>query len=133
MKKKNISIPEILNNFGRIDRIQNIEITDIALDENNIDPHSIVRNAVYAYTGEAVDVEMLIEPKVLSDVIDRFGTNLALSEMDDGRIKVRIKAAAMGMKYWALQYLASVEVTEPKELRDEITGMLRGNWYCTEG
>ena len=114
----------------RIDRIQNIEITDIALDENNIDPHSIVRNSVYAYTGEAVDVEMLIEPKVLSDVIDRFGANLALSEMDDGRIKVRIKATTMGMKYWALQYLASVEVIEPKELRDEITEMLRENWYC---
>lgn len=117
----------------RIDRIQNIEITDIALDENNIDPHSIVRNAVYAYTGEAVDVEMLIEPKVLSDVIDRFGANLALSETDDGRIKVRIKATAMGMKYWALQYLASVEVVEPKELRDEIMEMLRENRYCKEG
>lgn len=116
----------------RIDRIQNIEITDIALDENNIDPHSIVRNVVYAYTGEAVDVEMLIEPKVLSDVIDRFGANLALSETDDGRIKVRIKATTMGMKYWALQYLASVEVVEPKELRDEITGMLKENWYCLE-
>lgn len=117
----------------RIDRIQNIEITDIALDENNIDPHSIVRNAVYAYTGEAVDVEMLIEPKVLSDVIDRFGANLALSETDDGRIKVHIKATAMGMKYWALQYLASVEVVEPKELRDEIMEMLRENRYCKEG
>ena len=117
----------------RIDRIQNIEITDIALDENNIEPQSIVRNAVYAHTGEAVDVEMLIEPKVLSDVIDRFGTDLVLYETEDGRIKVRIKATAMGMKYWALQYLASVEVVEPKELRDEIMEMLRDNWYCKEG
>ena len=117
----------------RIDRIQNIEITDIELDEHDIDPHSIVRSAVYAYTGEAVDIEMLIEPKVLNDVIDRFGTNLAMSETEDGRIRVHIKATAMGMKYWALQYLVSVEIIEPKELRDEITGMLRENWYCKEG
>lgn len=113
----------------RIDRIQNIEITDIELDEHNIDPHSMVRNAVYAHTGEAVDVEMLIEPKVLNDVIDRFGTNLALSETEDGRIKVRIKVTTMGMKYWALQYLTSVEVVEPKELRDEIVEALNSNQY----
>lgn len=113
----------------RIDRIQNIEITDIALDENNIEPQSIVRNAVYAHTGEAVDVEMLIEPKVLSDVIDRFGTDLVLYETEDGRIKVRIKATAMGMKYWALQYLESVEVVGPADLREEVITMLKNNYY----
>ena len=116
----------------RIDRIQNIEITDIELDvHDDLNPHDIVRNAVYAYTtGEVVDVEMLIEPKVLNDVIDRFGTNLALSETEDGRIKVRIKAAAMGMKYWALQYLDHMEIVEPKELRNEIVELLRNNRYC---
>ena len=113
----------------RIDRIQNIEITDIELDINDIDPHSIVRNAVYAHTGEAVDVVMLIEPKVLNDIIDRFGMELDMSEVEDGRIKVRIKATAMGMKYWALQYLASVEIVEPKVLRDEISNMLKNNCY----
>ena len=115
----------------RIDRIQNIEITDIELDAHeNLNPHDIVRNAVYAYTtGEVVDVEMLIEPKVLNDVIDRFGTNLALSETEDGRIKVRIKATAMGMKYWALQYLDHVEILEPEKLRDEIVELLRNNRY----
>ncbi len=124
-RQKNVSM-------YRIDRIQNIEITDIELDENNIDPNSIVRNAVYAYTGEVVAVEMLIEPKVLNDVIDRFGATLLLSEAEDGRIKVHIKATATGMKYWALQYLASVEIIEPKELRDEITEMLRDNWYSVK-
>ncbi len=114
----------------RIDRIQNIEITDIELDKHDIDQYSIVSNAVYAHTGEAVDVEMLIEPKVLNDVIDRFGTNLTLSKADDGRIKAHIKVATMGMKYWALQYLASVEIVEPKELRNEIIELLGDNWYC---
>ena len=115
----------------RIDRIQNIEITDIELDvHDDLNPHDIVRNAVYAYTtGEVVDVEMLIEPKVLNDVIDRFGTNIALSETEDGRIKVRIKATAMGMKYWALQYLNSAEIVYPQSLREEVISMLNNNYY----
>ena len=113
----------------RIDRIQNIEITDIELDEHDIDPHSIVRSAVYAHTGEAVDIEMLIEPKTLNDVIDRFGTNLAMSETEDGRIKVHIKATATGMKYWALQYLCSVEIVSPQSLREEVISMLQNNHY----
>ena len=115
----------------RIDRIQNIEITDIELDAHeDLNPHDIVRNAVYAYTtGEVVDVEMLIEPKVLNDVIDRFGTNLALSETEDGRIKVRIKATTMGMKYWALQYLDSVVIIKPTALRLDIIESLTNNKY----
>ena len=115
----------------RLDRIQNIEITDYELDERerDFDPQSAVKSAVYAYTGVVEDVEMLIEPKVLNDVIDKFGTNLILSEIDDGRIKVRVKATATGMKYWALQYLASVEVIKPKELRGEIKEALQNNRY----
>ena len=115
----------------RLDRIQNIEVTDYELDEREreFDPQSAVKSAVYAYTGTIEDVEMLIEPKVLNDVIDKFGTNLILSETYDGRIKVRVKATAAGMKYWALQYLASVEVVEPKELRDEIVELLVNSRY----
>lgn len=115
----------------RLDRIQNIEITDYELDERetDFDPQNAVKSAVYAYTGAIEDVEMLIEPKVLSDVIDKFGTNLLLSETDDGRIKVRLKATAAGMKFWALQYLASVEIVEPKVLKNEIVEVLKNNRY----
>ena len=115
----------------RLDRIQNIEVTDYELDERerDFDPQSAVRSTVYAYTGVVEEVEMIVEPKVLNDVIDKFGTNLILSETDDGRIKVRVKATAAGMKYWALQYFATVEVIESKALREEIEKILKCNPY----
>lgn len=115
----------------RLDRIQNIEITDLPLDDRmeNFDPHNAVKDTVYAYTGEAKSIEMLIDPKILNDVIDKFGANIILSEEADGRIKVRIKASEKGMKYWALQYLASAEIVEPTSLRDEIMGLLKNNRY----
>ena len=115
----------------RIDRIQNIEITDYELDERepDFDPKEAVKNTVYAYTGEIGTVEMLVDPKKLNDVIDKFGTNITIGENDDGRLKITVKASLMGMKYWALQYLEFVEVVKPTALRTEIRQLILDSSY----
>lgn len=118
----------------RIDRIQNIEITDYELDEREpgFDPKAAVKNTVYAYTGEIDTVEMLVDLKHLNDVIDKFGTNIDISENDDGRLRITVRASLMGMKYWALQYLEFVEVVGPKELRDKISHVFATNHYSDD-
>lgn len=115
----------------RIDRIQNIEITDYELDEREpgFDPKEAVKNTVYAYTGEIGMVEMLVDPKKLNDVIDKFGTNITIAKNDDGRLKITVRASLMGMKYWALQYLEYVEVITPEELRNDIIQSICVNRY----
>ncbi len=115
----------------RIDRIQNIEITDYELDEREpgFDPKEAVRNTVYAYTGEIGTVEMLVDPKHLSDVIDKFGTNITIVENADGRLKITLKASLMGMKYWALQYLEFVEIVRPDVLKTQIIEQIFQNPY----
>ena len=65
-----------------------------------------------------------VDPKKLNDVIDKFGSNITIAEEEDGRLRITLKASLSGMKYWALQYLAHVEVLEPKELRDEIAHLI---------
>ena len=115
----------------RLDRIQNIELTDYALDprEPGFDPQAAVKSAVYAYTGQIDTVELLVDPKKLSDVIDKFGTNIIIGENEDGRLKITVKASLMGMKYWALQYLEYVEIVKPCELRNEIIDLIQNNRY----
>ena len=115
----------------RIDRIQNIEVTDLELDEREkgFDPKKAVKNTVYAFTGEIDIVEMLVDPKKLSDVIDKFGTNIDIAENDDGRLKITLKASLMGMKYWALQYLEYVEILKPIALKNEIIDLIKNNNY----
>ena len=115
----------------RIDRIQNIEITDYEFDERepDFDTKEAVKNTVYAYTGEIGTVEMLVDSKKLNDVIDKFGTNITIGENDDGRLKITVKASLMGMKYWALQYLEFVEIVKPYELRSEIIDLIKNNRY----
>ena len=106
----------------RIDRIQKIELTELPLDtrETGSDLSSVVKNAVYAYTGETEVIEMLVDSRKLGDVIDKFGTNITIDPCRDGRLKVTLKASAMGMKYWALQYMEFIEVVKPASLVDEI-------------
>ena len=106
----------------RIDRIQKIELTELPLDmrETGSDLGSVVKNAVYAYTGETEVIEMLVDSRKLSDVIDKFGTNITIDPCRDGRLKVTLKASTMGMKYWALQYMEFIEVVKPASLVDEI-------------
>lgn len=115
----------------RLDRIQNIEVTDIPLDEREygFDPHVAARNAVYAFTGQVESIELLVERKVFNDVIDKFGSNLITSEEEDGRIRVIVNASRMGMKYWALQYLENAEVVAPQDLRDEIMRTIESSRY----
>lgn len=118
----------------RIDRIQNIEIIDGELDERGpgFDPKEAVKNTVYAYTGEIGMVEMLVDPKKLGDVIDKFGTNISVSENDDGRFRITVKTSFMGIKYWALQYLEFVEIIYPPTLRENIIGLINNNHYYVE-
>lgn len=118
----------------RIDRIQNIEITDYELDElaNKLNHQETVKNAIYAHTGATDYVEMIVEQKALNDVIEKFGMDIVLSETEEGKIKVRTKANLMGIKYWALQYLSTVEIIAPSNLRQEIVEQLQNNYYTSK-
>ncbi len=117
----------------RLDRMQNIEITDIPLDtrDDGFEPHTVAKDAVYAHTGKTERIEMLVDKKIINDVIDKFGSGVLISE-DEDRLRVTINASVKGMRYWALQFLESVEIVEPISLRNEILELLKNNRYVIQ-
>lgn len=117
----------------RLDRMQNIEITDIPLDarDDGFEPHTVANDAVYAHTGKTERIEMLVDKKIINDVIDKFGSDVLISE-DEDRLRVTINASVKGMRYWALQFLESVEIVEPISLRNEILELLKNNRYVIQ-
>ena len=117
----------------RLDRMQNIEITDIPLDarDDGFEPHTVAKDAVYAHTGKTERIEMLVDKKIINDVIDKFGSDVLISE-DEDRLRVTINASVKGMRYWALQYLEAVEIIEPISLRNEILELLKNNRYVIQ-
>ena len=72
---------------------------------------------------------MLVDPKKLSDVIDKFGTNINIEENGDGRLKITLKASLMGMKYWALQYWEWMGILKPSNLRKDMQILLSTDKY----
>jgi predicted DNA-binding transcriptional regulator YafY len=112
----------------RIDRIKDIQILDSAVYLVNSNPSEAANNAIYAFTGKPETVIFAFDKSQLNNVIDRFGTEIFLSEQDN-RYMARVNISPVGMKFWALQYLPYVEVIEPKWLRNEIVDIIKNNNY----
>ena len=116
--------------FQRLDHISNmkitdkpaIPITDIAGYENGVDFKKIATSMPYMYADEPERVEFIADKKIVDQIIDWFGNDIRMTELDEDKkkIKVEVIASPKAMEYWALQYLNHVEVTKPEALRNKI-------------
>ena len=75
---------------------------------------------IYMFSGESVDVVMLAEKHLMSQLVDWFGTDFRIMEDKNDMLKIRVKVNPEAMKYWALQYGSYVEVLQPAKLRNDI-------------
>ena len=73
------------------------------------------------FSGEAVDVVMLAEKHLMTELVDWFGTDFRIMEETEDMLKIRLHVTPGAMKYWALQYGPYVEVLQPAELRKTIS------------
>ena len=56
---------------------------------------------------------------MIDHVVDWFGFDFKLERKDDKTL-ITLKASLYAMEYWALQYLNSIEIIAPQELRQTI-------------
>ena len=115
----------------RIDRMKDIEITDLELDprEPGFDVQKSTEQVIYAYSGEPESVVFNCKRSILDHVIDKYGTDIHIYEIDDDNLEICVTVSPNGVKFWALQYLPYVEVISPQWLRDEITESVKANPY----
>ena len=105
----------------RIDRIKKA----VELDENvktlpkDMDAYQYARNKLFMYTGETGSVLFLCNESILDHMIDIFGTDVAIMKRDDGYFALRVSTSKQGAKYLAQQFLGSIEILEPEDLRQE--------------
>ena len=123
--------------FQRLDHISNmkitdkpaISITDISGYENGVDFKKIATSMPYMYADEPERIEFIADKKIVDQIIDWFGKDIQMTELDEDKkkIKVEVIASPKAMEYWALQYLNYVEVTKPDGLRNKIRDSLNKN------
>ena len=76
---------------------------------------------LYMYSGASEEVCFLADSRILSDILDWFGSDIrivAAERSDQLRITVQVHPTAM--QHWALQYGKYVTVLSPESLRSEI-------------
>ena len=115
----------------RVDLMKDVTITEYRVDEmpKGFSYTEELKKAVYGFVGDEVSINMLVEKGEIGHVIDQFGKNITISEYDDERCRIRVRASKTGFVFWALQYIRYVEVVEPGEVRQEIIDILKANRY----
>lgn len=112
----------------RLDRISDLQI----LDENSQFPaekstarlrtNEYLSEHPYLYSGEVVDVTMIIDRSVLGDVIYSFGNKFKIDPADESmnRLTIHLKSSERDVIEWAMRYGEHALVIEPEYLRNEI-------------
>ena len=117
-------------NHYRIDRITNIEMTDLPVKpkkevegfESGLNLPKHMAEHIYMFCGESVFVRLKTTSDIMDDLIDWFGKSFRIIEENKktNEIIISLKCNYNAMFYWALQYGAYVEVIAPDELRKEL-------------
>lgn len=115
----------------RVDKIKDIEVIDEKIDTNNhfnpeqdLSKHMIEH--LYMLSGESKKVKFRFKDFLINDVVDWFGDNVKMRQLENGDIEAESFINLNAMKVWAMQYGDYVTVISPEDLVVEIKDTLKG-------
>lgn len=117
--------------YCRIDRISGISLTqlpvkplsDIRGYENGINLGRLNNTLPYLFEDEPTRIEFVTANyagNMIDNVIDWFGRDVQITELDDGNYKFVLTASPRAMRFWILQFGKYVKVLSPQLLVDQI-------------
>lgn len=112
----------------RLDRMTTVRILDekrkpigdIPEIDGNLNLPKHMAEHMYMFSGRSVDVIILAEKHLMSELVDWFGKKFRILEENEDMIRIRVKCNESAMRYIALQYGPYMEVLSPGSLRDQI-------------
>ena len=113
----------------RLDRITDIRLLDTPAKPKeqvqggmhfSLPKH--VAEHLYMFSGESIPVTFRIKnkKKVLNDVIDWFGTDIAFFDETEEEVTARVTVNWHAMRHWALQYCRHVRILAPNDLAQTV-------------
>lgn len=115
--------------YYRVDHITNMTIaedkgatpiTDVSGFKGGIDYKVLASSMPYMYNDEPKRIEFVADKKITDQIVDWFGEDINITELNDKQILVSLKASPNAMEHWAMQYINYVEITHPDTLREKI-------------
>ena len=121
--------------FLRVDKMKDVKSKDEKSEPlpKNFDVHKYAKNQAFMFGGDAENISLRCEMRMLDQVIDFFGEEAQLIPIDDNYFRVKIKTSIESIKYWVLQYITAIDEIEPKKLRDIIIEFLEDGLRRNKG
>ena len=114
--------------FGhyRLDRMKNAHMTDekVIPMEKTDDAYEYAKNQLFMFAGPLERVQFLCHERIMDHMMDLFGTEVFVMPKDEETFTITVSASRKGAKFLAQQYLESMEILEPEDLREEFLGEL---------
>lgn len=110
----------------RLDRISQAVLLDEKVKKlpEDTDPYVYASNKLFMYAGEMIPVTFLCDEQILDQMIDIFGREVSVSKRDDGRFILYVRTSEKGALYLAQQYLDSLQIVEPADLKEKLITQL---------
>lgn len=105
----------------RVDRMRDVQIEDVIFSKKPLNISTYLNETFNMYPGESEMVIIHFDNQLINAVIDRLGTNINITKIDDNKFEVRFKAAINeGLTRWILMWGSDAEVISPKSLVEKI-------------
>jgi predicted DNA-binding transcriptional regulator YafY len=115
----------------RVDKLDNIQLSEIPIDRRilslRFNADTYVSRRMGMFSGKEQKITVRIPEKLVGAFIDQFGKRNVIIEETDGKLLVTFNAVASEILLGWLLGLQSVEVIEPKEVRDKMIELINRN------
>lgn len=122
----------------RVDKMQNIAFRELPYQFSawsrprrktfNFDTAQYAKENFAMYGGELKRVTMQFSNDLIGVVIDRFGKDIPILKVDDKHFETTVSVAVSPQFFaWVFGLAGGAKITAPKEVRNEMRRMLKGN------
>lgn len=114
----------------RIDKMENVEIESEPILEKdefkNFDSETYRKQVFSMFGGELEKVSIQFDKELLSDVYDKFGTELHILKMSDGGLKTTLEIQVSKTFFlWVVGTLGKVKITEPSNVVEQFNSFIK--------
>ncbi len=112
----------------RLDRITDIRLLDTPVKpvqkvkglEHGLNLPKHMAEHLYMFSGDSIPVTFRMKKHIMNDVMDWFGSDIALYDETEDEITARVTVNWHAMRHWALQYCRHVRILAPADLAQTV-------------
>lgn len=121
-----LKYPDNYTNF-RVDRMANIKILDepVLKSPHELNISEYLNETFSMFSGDTVEAVLKFDKKLINPVIDRFGINADIKNLDVDHFKIKVNIKAQPPFFaWLFQFGKGASIISPESLKNDYKKML---------